>query len=273
MTTGLVGAGAGQGWPSRLGRRLLNERLLIGSAGFVIVLVVWQIASNLGLVRKLLLSSPLLIWNVAVSDFSKGTIWPHIGISLAEWIIGFGISVVIGVTVGLAIGLFKRFDYLVSMWLTAVYNTPVVALVPLIVLIGGVGMEAKVVVVFLIAVFAILLSTVAGVRAVDRRYLEIAKSFGASRSRVLISVILPSTVPFILTGLRVGAGRALVGVVVAEFIIASEGLGFFVTYSAGMLDTPRMYEGLFLFGIFGIALGEIVRVIERRFDVWRPEAH
>jgi ABC-type nitrate/sulfonate/bicarbonate transport system permease component len=108
---------------------------------------------------------------------------------------------------------------------------------PLIILVAGIGIEAQVIVV--VAVLSILVSTSAGVRSVDRHHLEIAHSLRASRWRVLRSVMIPS-LPFILTGVRVGVGRALVGVVVAEFLVASEGIGFHISFSSGMLDTARV---------------------------------
>jgi NitT/TauT family transport system permease protein len=251
----------------------LNERLFYGVLGFVGLVLVWETAANLGLYRKSLLSTPSAIWKAALTDFGSGTIWPHILVSFEEFAVGFLVSLVIAVPLGLAIGWFRRIDYALSALLAALNATPNVALIPLIVLIAGIGLESKVIVVFLSAFFAIMVTTFAGVQSIARRHLEITRSFGGSRWLAFRTVALPSTLPFILSGTRIGAGRALVGVVSAEFIAANQGLGFYIGLTGGFLDTSRVMLGIVLFGIFGVMLGEVLRIVEKRFEVWRPEIH
>lgn len=248
-----------------------NERVFFGVLGFVGVSVLWEGASNLGLFRKSLLSSPTLIWHAAVTDFGNGTIWPHITTSLSEFSLGFLLALAIGIPLGLVIGTFRRVDYFVSVLLSGINATPKVAIVPLIILVAGIGLQAKLIVVFLLTIFAVVVSTVAGVQSVAQRHLDLTRSFGASRWLVFRSVVLPSTFPFILTGVRIGAGRALVGVVTAEFIAANEGIGYYISFYGVLLDTSRVMLGIVLLGLFGVALGELLRYIERRFEVWRPE--
>jgi NitT/TauT family transport system permease protein len=248
-----------------------NERILFGAFGFVGISVIWEVASNLGLFRKSLLSSPTLIWKAAVTDFGNGTIWPHITTSLTEFSLGFVIALAVGIPLGLLIGMFRRVDYFMSVLLSGINATPKVAIVPLIILIAGIGLEAKLVVVFLLTIFAVVVSTVAGVQSVAERHLDITRSFGAPRWLVFRSVILPSTFPFILTGVRIGAGRALVGVVTAEFLAANEGVGYYISLYGVFLDTSRVMLGIVLLGFFGVAIGEVLRYIERRFEIWRPE--
>ena len=250
-----------------------SERILYGSIGLVGITVLWELASDLGLFRKSLLSSPTLIWKAAVTDFGSGTIWPHIGVSLNEFAIGSLVALAIAIPLGLAIGMFRRLDYFASVLLVGLYATPNVALIPLIVLVAGIGLESKVIVVFLSTFFSVLLTVVAGVHSVARRHVDITRSFGASRWLAFRSVVLPSTIPFILSGIRIGAGRALVGVVAAEFLSANEGLGFYISFYGTFLDTSRVMLGIVLFGVFGIVIGELIRVVERRFEVWRPDIH
>jgi NitT/TauT family transport system permease protein len=248
-----------------------NERIVFGLLGFVGISVLWEVTSNLGLYRRSLLSSPTLIWKAATTDFGNGTIWPHITTSLTEFSLGFLLALAIGIPLGLLIGMFKRVDYFMSVLLSGINATPKVAIVPLIILIAGIGLEAKLVVVFLLTIFAVVVSTVAGVQSVAERHLDITRSFGAPRWLVFRSVVLPSTFPFILTGVRIGAGRALVGVVTAEFLAANEGIGYYISLYGVFLDTSRVMLGIVLLGLFGVALGEVLRYIERRFEVWRPE--
>ena len=253
--------------------RTANERLFYGVLGFVLVTVIWEVSANLGLFRRSLLSSPLLIWNAAVTDFGSGTIWPHITTSLTEYGLGFGAALLIGVPLGLAIGTFRRLNDFLSVLLYGIYSTPKAAVAPLIILVLGIGLQSKVVLVFLLAFFSIIVSTMAGVQAAAERHHDIARSFGASRWLEFRSVVLPSTVPFLLTGIRIASGRALVGVVVAEELAANQGIGFYMDFFGTFLDTSRVMLGVVLLGTFGIALGELVRRVEKRFEVWRPDIH
>ncbi|TME64215.1 MAG: ABC transporter permease [Chloroflexi bacterium] len=202
-------APAGPRGLTRLARA--NERLFYGILGFVVIGILWELAGDLGLYRKSLLSTPSLVWSAAVQDFGSGTIWPDLSASGVEFGLGFVAALGIGIPLGLAIGMFRRVEYLVSFLLFGIYSTPKAAIAPLIILVAGIGLESKVILVFLLAFFSVIVSTVAGVRSVAERHLDIADSFGASRWLRFRSVILPSTFPFILTGIRIATGRALVG--------------------------------------------------------------
>lgn len=250
-----------------------TERVFYGVIGFVCVTAMWEIAANTGLLRRSLLSTPSRIWTAAVTDFGSGAIWPHIGTSLEEFGIGFVAALAVGVPLGLAIGWFPRVDHFLSALLAGLNATPNVALIPLIVLIAGIGLESKAIVVFLSAFFAVMVTTYTGIRSVARRHLEITRSFGGSRWLAFRTVAIPSTVPFILTGTRIGAGRALVGVVSAEILSANQGLGFYISLYGTFLDTSRVMLGIVMFGLIGLVVGEVIRLAERRFEAWRPEIH
>ena len=250
-----------------------NERLFYGILGFVVVLAVWELAGDLGLYRKSLLSTPSLVWTAAVQDFGSGTIWPDLRTSGIEFALGFISALIVGIPLGFAIGLFARVDDTVSPLLYGIYSTPKAAIAPLIILVFGIGLESKVILVFLLTFFSIIVSTVSGVRAVNERHLDLAQSFGASRMLRLRSVVLPSTFPFILTGIRIATGRALVGVIVAEELAANEGIGHYIELYGAFLQTSRVMLGVVLLGVFGVALGEIVKRVEKRYEVWRPEIH
>lgn len=247
-----------------------SERLVFGLLGFVVVLGIWEAASQLKLVKKVVLSSPSLILDAAIKDISSGAIFPHIAISGQEYVLGLALAIAVGIPLGLAIGLFRRLSYLVDPWLSALYATPTIALVPLIIIIFGIGLEAKVVVVFLEAIFVVTVSVMAGVHAADAVFHDVAASFGASAWTRFKTVILPASTPYLLTGIRLGTGRGIVGVVVAEFLAANQGIGFYISINGTLLQTSRVYFGIVLLGLLGLVLGELVRVIERRFERWRP---
>lgn len=253
----------------RIGRP--SDRVLYGLIGFAIVLPLWELISFLGLVKKVTLSSPTAIVGVAYKDFFvTGYIWPHLTLSIQEYLVGFTLAAVTGIALGLALGMFRRLQYLLDPWLDAIYATPTIALVPLIVLVFGIGFTQKVVVIWLEAIFVITVSVMSGVHAAEKKHLDTAISFKASRWLSFRTVIAPSSVPFVLTGMRLGATRALVGVVVAEFLASNAGIGFYINFSGTTLRTDRVMLGVILLGLFGIGVGELIRRIERRYEKWRP---
>jgi ABC-type nitrate/sulfonate/bicarbonate transport system permease component len=258
--------------PGRLRLPSVPDRLRYGLIGFLVVLPLWEAVVQLGIVKRVTLSAPTIIANTAVNDLIVNrTLWPHLGQSSQQFVLGLGLALLIGVPLGLALGLFRRLNYFLDPWLSAIYATPTIALVPLIVLVLGLGLESKIFIVFLEAIFVIVVTTMVGVRAAEARYLDLARSFRAPRWLTFRSVILPSSFPYILTALRLGVTRALVGVVVAEFFAANKGLGFYINFSGTTLRTDRVMLGVILLGLFGVILGEGVRRIERRYEKWRPQ--
>lgn len=253
--------------------RLRNEAVLYGLLGIVLVLGVWEAVVDLGLVRSILISSPTRILDAARVDFTTGVIWPDITTTLFEWTTGFVSGLLVAIPLGLILGTFRRAEFFFDPMLAALYATPLVALVPLIVLLFGVGIESKIFVVWLETSITAVIITAAGPHAADKRYVDIARSFGASRALLFRSVILPTTVPFIITAVRLAAGRALIGVIVAEFIASNVGIGFYITFNGTLLNTSRVMLGVILIGAFGMTVGQIIRRIERYFDRWRPAIH
>lgn len=263
---------ASRGHPrSRLRIRRPSDRILYGLIGFLIVLPIWEFVTAAGYIKRVTISSPTAILSVAYKDFIQtGYILPHLWVSVQEYVVGFTLAAITGIALGLALGMFRRLQYLLDPWLDAIYATPTIALVPLIVLVFGIGFTQKVVVVWLEAIFVIVVSVVSGVHAAEKKHLDTAISFKATGWLRFRSVVVPSSVPFILTGMRLGATRALVGVVVAEFLASNAGIGFYINFSGTTLRTDRVMLGVIMLGIFGIAVGEIIRRVERRYEKWRP---
>jgi ABC-type nitrate/sulfonate/bicarbonate transport system permease component len=252
---------------------LRRERLLLGILGFVSVIAAWELAVGAGLLKRTFISQPSAIVNAFRLEIAQGRLWNDVSISLLEFALGFFIAAVLGVLIGLAAGWFRRVNYVVDPWLSALYATPDIALTPLIILWLGIGLWSKVFVVFLTSIFAVAINTMVGVQSTDARFLEVARSFQASQFRVFRTVVLPSTIPFILTGLRLASGRALVGVVLAELIASNAGIGFMISVSGSTLNTARLMVGVVLLGLFGVLIGEVLRRVEQRFDVWRPQVN
>lgn len=233
------------------------------------VLVIWELSVRLNWIDPFFFSSPSLVLARAWTLFSTGEIWPHISISTQELLIGFIGSIVIGVPLGLLAGWYRPLDYLIDPWLTAIYSTPRLTLLPLLVIWVGIGLWSKVLVVFLGAVFPILLNTIAGVRNVDPTYIRAARCFGANDGRLFVTVVLPASLNAILAGVRLGFGRAMVGIVSGEFFASNAGLGFLLLRSGQTLDTSLFFVAVVLLIIIGLLITELLRRVEQHFERWR----
>src|SRR5712691_4154334 len=183
-----------------------------------------------------------------------------------------GGAVAIAVPLGLAIGLSRRLRYLLSPFVDPLNAVPRVTLLPLIVIWFGIGIWSKVVVVFLGAVIPILINTQSGVKVSEARFIRVARSFSASRVKIFSSIILPGTVPFIFTGLKYGAGRALLGVVVGELYASTAGLGHMIADAGNTFQTDVVFFGVLVFMATGLVVVALLDRLERHFETWRPDA-
>jgi NitT/TauT family transport system permease protein len=160
---------------------------------------------------------------------------------------------------------------LVEPFLTALYSTPRVALVPLVLIWFGIGMWSKVFIVFINAFVPVLMNTIGGVKAIDRDLLRAARAFCASDSQIFTTVIVPGSVPFILTGVRQAVALGLIGVVVGEMFGGSEGIGYMVNYGGQTFQTDTVFLGVVIIAFAGIVLTWLAERLERHFSRWRPE--
>ena len=198
-------------------------------------------------------------------------IWNDLYVSGVEFFWGFLLSVVVGIPFGIAIGWYKRVAYIFDPFVNAINATPRVALLPLIIIWLGIGILSKIGIIFLGCVFPLVINTRDGVKTTPVNLLNAAKSFGASQRQIFGSVVLSSTLPFILTGLRLAVGRALIGVFVGELYAATAGIGFMVTVAGATFQTAKVFVGILIFVIVGLVGTDALDRIERRFDKWRPK--
>lgn len=247
-----------------------NERAILGSVSFIGFFVCWEVGSRLGWVDAFFFSSPLQIMAAGVREVQVSRFWHDLWVSGQELVGGYLAAVVLGIPLGIVAGRYRRFNFFIDPWLNFMNALPRVALLPLIVLWVGIGIWSKVLVVFLGAFFTIVINTLYGVRTVDRRFLDVAHSFNASERRIFATVILPGSIPFILAGLRLGVGRALIGVIVGELYSANAGLGYMIALASQTLQTDRLLFGVVLLTLMGVALVELLRTVEKRFQRWRP---
>lgn len=245
---------------------------MLGIAGLCSFFVLWQIGSAAGWVDELFFSSPVAIARAGIEEVQVPRFWNDVRVSSVEMIVGFGIALGLAVPLGLVIGWYRRLSFTFDPWLNFINALPRIALIPLIVLWVGLGVEMKILSVFLGGFFSIIVPTVEGTRTVDRQLVDVARSFGASQRLLLTSLVAPATLPFIVTGIRIGIGRALIGVILAELYAQTEGLGVMIDKAADRLQSDRMLFGVLIFALVGIASTESVGRIERHLQRWRPSA-
>ncbi|MGH7760912.1 MAG: ABC transporter permease [Candidatus Dormibacteraceae bacterium] len=202
--------------------------------------------------------------------FRDPEIWLDLETSGVEVVYGFGLAIVIGLPVGIVMGWYKPIRYALDPFVSFFYSTPRIALTPLLVIWLGIGIWSKVAVIFLGAFFPIAINAMAGIRSLDPLLLRAARSFGARDSQIFRTIALPGTVPFILTGIRLGVGHALVGVVVAELIAAQYGIGKLMLDSFDVFNMATGFAALILIAVTGVVLTVAIQRMERRFDAWRP---
>jgi len=251
---------------------LNNEKKILGTSAVVIFLTIWELAGNtFQLINPMFMSAPSLIFKAAVQMFGSGEIWNDLYVSGVEFAWGYVLSVAVAIPFGIAIGWYRKLAYIFDPFVNAMNATPRVALLPLVIIWLGIGILSKVGIIFLGAVFPILINTRDGVKTTPFNLLTAARSFGASEWQIFKSVVLPSTVPFILTGLRLGVGRALIGVMVGELYAATAGIGFMITVAGATFQTDKVFVGVLIFALSGMIAMEMLTKFESRFDKWRPK--
>jgi NitT/TauT family transport system permease protein len=191
--------------------------------------------------------------------------------SLRPFVVGYGLAIIVGVPLGLVIGRFRVVEAALGIYVTAGYAMPLVALVPLLILWLGLGFAVKAAVVFLMSVFPICINTWLGVTAVPKSLIEVGKSFVASDIVILRRIVLPATLPYIMAGIRLAVGRAVVAMVIAEFFTTISGLGAIIINSANNFDTATMFVPIVVLMVLAIGLNSLIGWVERRVAPWQAE--
>jgi NitT/TauT family transport system permease protein len=258
---------------SRLRKFYLNqEKKILGTVSVAVFLIAWELVGNtFQLINPMFMSAPSLVWKAAVQMFGSGEIWNDLRVSGIELSAGYLLAALFAIPFGIMTGWYKKMSSVFDPFINAMNATPRVALLPLVIIWLGIGILSKVGIIFLGAVFPMLINTRDGVKTTPENLLNAARSFGASEWMTFKTVVLPSTVPFILTGLRLGVGRAIVGVMVGELYAATAGIGFMITVAGATFQTDKVFVGVSIFALSGMFLMELLTRLERRFDKWRPK--
>ncbi len=246
-------------------RRRLLGTLSPVAASLAVFVVAWQLVVFVSGFPPYILPGPLSVAEAFVRAWTDGTMWPHVAATLVEVLLGFALGASVAIVAGIALARSPLAERLLSPYLVAAQATPVLALAPLIALWFGTGLPSKLVITTLIVFFPVAVATMVGIRSVDPRLLEMARSFRASSWQTVVRVEVPAAGPVILGAMRVGVTLAVIGAIVGEWAGANRGLGVLINEARGSLfDIPLMFAALLQLAIIGVALYLVMLFIERR---------
>ncbi|MGH7267800.1 MAG: ABC transporter permease [Candidatus Rokuibacteriota bacterium] len=240
---------------------------VVKTGSVLLFLAVWELLGRH--VDPILLSYPTAILRAFPVLIASGELTRHAGSSLLSFLGGFGLAVAVGIPVGLLMGRYRLAEYALDWHVHALYATPRVATIPLLVLWLGLGTAVKIAIVFLTAVFPIVLATYRGARSVGPHFTETALAYGAGPLQVFVKVFLPATFPYVVAGVRLGIGRGIIGITLAELFTAVSGLGYLLVAYANSFATDRLFVPVVVLAGFGVALTEGLGWLQRRLAPWK----
>ncbi|MGY8999522.1 MAG: ABC transporter permease [Rhodospirillales bacterium] len=252
-------------------REWFGQRHVVSSLSVLVFFLIWEFAPRLGMVDPDLTSQPSRVYFVAFDIIANDNLGRHIYVSLVEFFAGFGAAVLFGVPFGFLLGSSRRMSHFIDPPLMAIYATPRLTLLPIITLWLGIGMESKILVVFIGSAIPIIINSVAGIRAVDGSLTRLANSFCAPRLDIFMKILLPGSLPAVMMGLRLGLGRGVLGVIVAEMFVSQEGIGYQIVLYGSSFRVDHLIFYTLLVSCFGFVMTTIIRKIEERLDSWRSD--
>jgi ABC-type nitrate/sulfonate/bicarbonate transport system permease component len=244
-------------------------RIALGTLAVLVAFGIWELLTVLKVQPRILLPNPADVVNAFKQIFSSPTVGADFAASGKEFLYGYVLAVVVGIVAGLLIGWYRPVGYVLDPFVNFAYAVPRVAVSPLLLVWLGIGIVSKIALVFLVAVFPVLINTMSGVRNLDRQLLRTARCFDATDVQVFRTVALPGSIPFILSGMRLAIGSALIGVFVAELVGAQHGIGEMIVDAGNQFQTARVFAGLIIFAVTGVILAAAVRRAEKHFESWR----
>ena len=251
------------------GWKMKSAPVVLGIASFAIILAIWESVVRLGWVNPFFVSQPSAIAISLSRAARSGELSHNVAVSFREFAIGYGLSVGVGFLAGALAGRFRTVEYALNPFLWFLYSAPLIAFYPIFVLWFGLGVPTVIAMTFLLSVTQIATSTLNGIQNVDPGLIRAARSFGATERDLLWKVVLPASVPMVIAGLRLGIGRALMGVVVGELFGSTAGLGYSISYYGALLKTTDMIASLVVVVVLGVLCTQGLSAVEARFDSWR----
>jgi len=245
----------------------MNRKFVVRTISFAVVFLLWEVYGRR--VNPILFTYPSAIGRAFIGLVASGELQSYMKESLLVLTYASILSLIVGVFFGVIMGRFSIVEWAADIYISALYSTPMVAVVPLIVLWFGFKVPAKVIIVFLFMVFPVLLNTYEGVKNVDRNLQEVARSFCSSEGQLWRHLIIPSAIPFIVAGVRLAIGRGLVGMIVAEFYTSVTGLGYMIVRYANALETDKLFVPIVVVMVLGVGLMSLAKWVEGRIAPWR----
>lgn len=240
---------------------------LIRLVSVVVFFIWWEMAGRR--MDPLFMTYPSAIFRAAWEITASGALPQAFLQSMIPFSIGLLISIVGGIVLGVLIGQFWFLEYMLDPFVNALYAIPRVALIPLIILWAGLGDAGKVTILVSIAIFPVLVNTYAGIKDVRGSLLEIGRAYAASEMQIFFKIVLPASIPYIMTGVRLAVGLAIIGMIVGEFFTAVTGLGGLMVLYANDFATAKLFVPIIVTGLLGVGLTELAGAIERRLSAWR----
>jgi ABC-type nitrate/sulfonate/bicarbonate transport system permease component len=244
---------------------------LFGMSAVIVFLCIWEWAGTSGVINPLFSSSPSRIAAAFVKLAASGELGYDILISFREFAFGFILAIIVGIPSGILMGWYRPVEAVLDPFVNFFYATPRVALLPLMIIWLGIGINSKIAIVYLGAIFAILISTISGMKNLDESLVKAARSFGATDMQLFKTVVMPGSVPYILNGIRLGLGHALVGIIVGELYAATAGVGYLIAVAGNTFQTDKVLVGVVIIAGAGMAITAGFKRIEDHFQAWRPQ--
>ncbi len=244
--------------------------LVMRTTLFVLILLVWEALARTGVINPFYSSQPSRILLDLPDFYHNGDLVKHTSVTLREALWGLAFGTIAGIIVAFILGLIDMLGKVLEPLVTALYGIPKLALAPIFVLWFGLGIESKVIMSGLLVFFLVFFSTYGGIKSVDRNILTAVRLMGANRLQLIQKVILPASVPWILAGVRGGLGASLIGAIVGEYMGASAGLGWMISYATSFFQVDRVMSCIFILFFTGIVFNTLLKYFERVLLKWRP---
>ena len=251
-------------------RKIKKDNLMFGLGGVTIFLVIWEISARFRLVSPILISSPEAVVKSELELFTSKYIYPHLFQSLQEIVLGLSLAICFGVVLGLLIGRFSRLEKITHPLIYSLYSTPAIAIFPLLMMWLGFSIWTKVSIVFLASFFPIIINTISAVKNLDPNFVRLAKSFGANDFDIFKTITLPSSLPYILSGVRIAVPRGITGMVVGEFFASNLGLGHLISFYGGTFQTDNFLAVVLVVVILSVTCTSVLNSVEKRLQNWKP---
>ncbi|MDR6551578.1 ABC transporter permease [Paenibacillus qinlingensis] len=245
------------------------HRVLLGASVPLLVLLSWQLLGHLGVISSLLFPTPLRIMNAAIRLIQTGELYDNIKISVARALSGFLLGGSLGLAFGILVSLFRRTEKALDPTVQMLRMVPHLAIAPLFILWFGIGETAKVLLIAKGAFFPLYINAFLGIRGVDNKLFDVTRVLGFSKWKQVIRLTIPGALPHILLGVRISLGVSWLGLVVAELMGSTAGIGYMMSDARQFSKTPVVFVGILIFAVFGIVADSAVRMLERKWLSWQ----